>query len=183
MCDMTHSHVWHDSLKCVTCLIEMCTMTHSRARQVLFTCAIWLTLGGAPCISEWPRLIKCLKLQVIFRKRATIYRALWRKMTCKDKASYGSSPPCIANPVSQSGLRTKGVRPLADTPSKLRMGPQRALAHGSTSKSGGCTGMGWLRLVGSSKLQVSFAEYSLSYRALSHKRPTILRSLLIVATP
>ena len=43
--------------------------------------------------------------------------------------------------------------------------------------------MGWLRLVGSLKLQVSFAEYSLIYRALLQKRPIILRSLLIVATP
>ena len=43
--------------------------------------------------------------------------------------------------------------------------------------------MGWLRLVGSFKLQVSFAEYSLFYRALLQKRPIILRSLLIVATP
>jgi len=33
------------------------------------------------------------------------------------------------------------------------------------------------------KLQVSFAEYSLFYRALLHKRPTVFRSLLIVATP
>jgi len=43
--------------------------------------------------------------------------------------------------------------------------------------------MGWLRLVGSLKSQVSFAEYGLFYRALSQKRPIILRSLLIVATP
>jgi len=43
--------------------------------------------------------------------------------------------------------------------------------------------MGWLRLVGSLKVQVSFAEYSLFYRALVQKRPIILRSLLIVATP
>ena len=46
--------------------------------------------------------------------------------------------------------------------------------------------IGWLRLVGSLKLLVSFADYSLLYRALSHdipqKRPVILRSLLIVAT-
>ena len=33
--------------------------------------------------------------------------------------------------------------------------------------------MGWLRLVGSSKLQFSFAEYRLFYRALLHKRPMI----------
>ena len=43
--------------------------------------------------------------------------------------------------------------------------------------------IGWLRLVGSFKLQVSFAEYRLLYRALLQKRPMILRSLLIVATP
>jgi len=39
--------------------------------------------------------------------------------------------------------------------------------------------MGWLRLVGSLKLQVSFAEYYLFYRALLQKKPVILRSLLI----
>jgi len=35
----------------------------------------------------WRRLIGCLKLQVIFRKRATNYRALLWKMTYEDKAS------------------------------------------------------------------------------------------------
>jgi len=45
--------------------------------------------------SGWRRCIGCLKLQVSFRKRATIYRALLRNETCKDKASYASSPPCI----------------------------------------------------------------------------------------
>ena len=43
--------------------------------------------------------------------------------------------------------------------------------------------MGWLRVLGSLKLQVSFAEYRLFYKALLHKRPIILRSPLIVATP
>jgi len=33
--------------------------------------------------------------------------------------------------------------------------------------------MGWLRLVGSIKLQVSFAEYCLFYRAFLQKRPII----------
>ena len=42
----------------------------------------------------WRRPIGCLKLQVIFRKRASNYRALLRKMTYEDKASYGPSPPC-----------------------------------------------------------------------------------------
>jgi len=42
----------------------------------------------------WRRCIECLKLQVSFRKRATNYRALFCKITCKDKASPASSPPC-----------------------------------------------------------------------------------------
>jgi len=43
--------------------------------------------------------------------------------------------------------------------------------------------MGWLRLVGSLKLYVSFSEYRLFYRALLQKRHVSLRSQLIVATP
>jgi len=46
-----------------------------------------------------------------------------------------------------------------------------------------CVSMGWLPLVGSLKLYVSFAEYPLFYRALLQKRPIILRSLLFEATP
>jgi len=57
-------------------------------------------------------------LQVIFRKRATNYRALSRKMTNKEKVSYDSTPPCSV--VSFA--------------------------------------IGWLRLVGSLKLQVSSAK-------------------------
>jgi len=45
----------------------------------------------------WRRLIGSPKLQIIFHKRATKYRALLRKMTHKDKGSYESSPPCMMN--------------------------------------------------------------------------------------
>ena len=43
--------------------------------------------------------------------------------------------------------------------------------------------MVWLQVVGSLKLYVSSAEYRLLYRARLQKRPMILGSLLIVATP
>jgi len=43
--------------------------------------------------------------------------------------------------------------------------------------------MGWLWLVGSFKLYVSFAEDRLFYRALLQRRPIIVRSLLTKATP
>jgi len=44
-------------------------------------------------------------------------------------------------------------------------------------------GMGWLRLVGSLKLQVSFAKETYKRDDILQKRPIILRSLLIVAIP
>jgi len=43
--------------------------------------------------------------------------------------------------------------------------------------------MGWLRLVGSFKLQVSFAKEPYTRDDILQKRPIILRSLLIEATP
>ena len=44
-------------------------------------------------------------------------------------------------------------------------------------------GMGLLRLVGSLKLRVSFAKEPYKRDDILQKRPIILRSLLIVATP
>jgi len=43
--------------------------------------------------------------------------------------------------------------------------------------------MGWLRLVGSFKLWVSFAKEPYKRDDILQKIPVILRSLLIVATP
>jgi len=43
--------------------------------------------------------------------------------------------------------------------------------------------MGWLLLVGTIKLQVSFAEYCFFYGALLQKRPIIVSILLTKATP
>jgi len=44
-------------------------------------------------------------------------------------------------------------------------------------------GMGWLRLVGSLKLNVSFAKEPYKRDYILQQRPMIVRSLLIVATP
>jgi len=46
-----------------------------------------------------------------------------------------------------------------------------------------CIHIGWLRLVGSLKVQVSFAKEPYKRDYLLQKRPIILRSLLIIATP
>ena len=42
----------------------------------------------------WCRVKRCLKLQVIYRKRATNHGALLWNMIYKDKAFYDSTPPC-----------------------------------------------------------------------------------------
>jgi len=39
---LTHSHVWHDSFICVTCLIHTCDMTHSYAWHDSFIRLTWL---------------------------------------------------------------------------------------------------------------------------------------------
>ena len=80
-------------------------MTHPAINESYKMCRQATTLCHLVCVSTfvkralsstgWRRLIGCLQLQVIFHKRATKYRVLLRKMTCKDKTSYGSSPPCI----------------------------------------------------------------------------------------
>jgi len=73
----------------------------------------------------WRRPIGCLELLVIFRKRATNYRALLRKMTCTDKAFYGSSSPLTRR-------RLPRLKPLNST-SDLHRG---ARAVGSDGKEG-----------------------------------------------
>jgi len=88
----------------------------ARARSLSLSCSISLSLSliqthvGACVVTRgctgWRRPIGYLKLQVILGKRATNYRALLRKMTYKDKASYGSSAPCIKGSLSLSRIQT-----------------------------------------------------------------------------
>jgi len=74
--------------------IDMCAMIHPWAVHLGCLCRLVLSV----CVkidTEWQRCLGYLKLQVFFRNRATNYRTLLRKMTSKDKVSYGSSPPCM----------------------------------------------------------------------------------------
>jgi len=81
--------------------------------------------------SGW-RTIRCLNFQVTSRKSATNYRALLRKMTNGDKASYGSSPPCMCEALTCARLVKfklcfRLVFRLAFTPSSRTLPPR--LAH------------------------------------------------------
>jgi len=73
----------------------------------------WYSVWGSFDIG-WRRPIGCLKLQVTIRERATNYRALFRKMTYKDKASYDFTPPCIG---CRCFCRERGVWECVKTPS------------------------------------------------------------------
>jgi len=134
----------------------------------------------------------------------TNYRALLQKMTHKDKVSYGSSPPCTKNclvlfwhTLCYFGIHYHhfGIHyhhSLSETKNVLCMTPHSCVSSASLSLlivlppsfvslyavNTEWIAVGWLRLVGSLNVLVSFAEYCLFYRALLQKRPVILRSLL-----
>ena len=98
----------------------------------------------------------CLKLQVIFRKRTTHCRALSRRMTCKDKASYLSSPPCVS------------FCALQHTCSVLQCVAKVLMIRNSWYYIPNID-TGWRRLIGSPKLQIIFHKRATKYRALLRK--------------
>ena len=87
-----YSKVWHDHISyhiILPLFAGICFLEHIIPPKCI---KIWYDIIWHN--TRWPRPIKCLNLQVIFRQRANNCRALLWKMTCKDKACYGSSPPC-----------------------------------------------------------------------------------------
>jgi len=90
MCVCVESVSWR---RTIVCVLRVCHSTHS----VCLENVSWHTAGLPSTMvhdTGWSRCTGCHKFQVSFRKRATIYRALLRKETYKDKASYASSPTC-----------------------------------------------------------------------------------------
>ena len=91
------AHVYTQPSLPVCCVLRLCVHLcvnfGTRVGMYEFT---WMFT----CIG-WRRPIGCLKLRIIFRKRATNCRALLRKMTYEDKASYDSAPPCMHSVLSQ----------------------------------------------------------------------------------
>ena len=164
MCDMTPSYVWHDSF--------MCDMTHSHVWHDSFICVIlchayeWFTFicVSSICHSrhtyEWDTAL----LNVNTPDTHSIQNNFSR-VDSPLQVQYN----CFVQDKRTTEVSFKNVRQHHGTLLALAIAPFAPI--------------GWLRLVGSLKLYVSFAEYGLFYRALLQKRPLILRSLLIVATP
>jgi len=82
---------------CMHVRIHVCMRIYTYIFMRIYMCA----LSKYIC-TGLRRPIGCLKLQVIFRKRATNYMAFLRKMVYEDKASYGSSPPCTVTPCNNT---------------------------------------------------------------------------------
>ena len=128
----------------------------------------------------WRRHIWCPKLQVISRKRATNYRAHLRKMTYKDKASYGSPPHCTNQCSKQTHTQTHTYKQTHDH-TLLHMHKTTTLPTNASKQTRKQTHtyiqaqdpMGWLWLVGSIKSQVFFAKQPYKRDNILQKRPII----------
>ena len=95
----TQSHKRSHNPKRAYCMLHPCTPTLTNTHTFKYIKTRIYTHEHTHdrillCIyhTGWRRPIGCLKLLVIYRKRATNHRVLLRRMTCKDKASYGSWP-------------------------------------------------------------------------------------------
>ena len=90
-----------------TCRLVECALTTDKHIRPLWLCASIQVCNIQPglastntctCHDDYSvaktHKMPWVALQVIFCKRATKYRALLRKITCEDKASCGSWPPC-----------------------------------------------------------------------------------------
>ena len=89
--------VWCSALQCdaVCCsMLQSGAVCCSMLQCVAVCCSALQCDATCDIVTNWRGCIRCLKLKVNFRKRATNYRALLRKLTCKDKAPYGSLLPC-----------------------------------------------------------------------------------------
>jgi len=100
-------------------------------------------------------------------------------MTYKDKGSYESSPPCIAYIISHIWCASCmfSILLFKKLASGKDQGPHISIYKVYVS------GMGWLRLVGSFKVQASFVKKPYNKGCILQKGPIISRSLLLVAPP
>jgi len=131
----------------VWCSVLQCVAVCCSALQYVAVCCSMLQ-----CVAVCCSVLQCVVVGTRRRRLRSRIR-LWCVAVCYISCRSVLQHSCAA--LVDTGCW--GVLQLTSAMKFLRMDP----------------GMGWLRLVGSIKLQVSFAEYSLFYRAFLQKRPII----------
>ena len=91
----THTHIYiHATYQKTEKIFRFYTTSQHKNSKNTMTTLTQVEILKSPLAIVWQGPMRCLKLQASSRKRATNYRALLRKETYEDTASYGSSPPC-----------------------------------------------------------------------------------------
>jgi len=136
--------VWSSVLQCCAVCIGVlqCVAVCCSVLQCVAVCCSVLQCFTVHC-TVYTRLLQggedsqdaLSKLQVIFHKRATNYRALLRKMNYIDTASYGSAPPCTHGTCEQ-------MHCVMSRMTKSRHTPQDLAGNGSTGSLGSVGGPG-----------------------------------------
>jgi len=146
---------------CGLWLSHMCDVTHCYVWHDLFVCVTWL--------------IATCDMTQSYVWRDSLLRVTWLIRMCDVTHWYVCRDSFIVCDITQSYVRRDSFKCATCFVHMCTMTHSDVLSWRIH--------MGWLRLVGSLNWYVAFAEYSLFYRALLQKRPMILGSLLIGATP
>jgi len=162
VCDMIHSCVWHDQFMCVTWPLHVCDMTPSCVWHDPFMCVTWpIHVCDMTHSCAWHDPFMCVTWPIHVRDMT--HSCVWHDpfMQIREYILF------------YRALLQK--RPIILRSLLIVATPYECVLP--------CwCGMGWLRLVGSLMLYVSFAKEPYETDDILQKRPIILRSLLIVAT-
>jgi len=165
---------------CVYMCVYVCTCVY----MCVYVCRIY-KIGPVPCPpSRW---ILCLHRHTHTRTRKYIRTVRFQRMlvlsSCGATMRWLQLVGCSELYVSFATEPYQRDDILQKRPIILRSLLIGATLSSHCDQKRLCLSRKWLRLVGSLKLSVSFAEYRLFYRSRLQKRPVILRSLLIAASP
>jgi len=164
MCTMTHSRVCYDSFVCV--------MTHSYVCHDSLIWAPWLNNTCTLTETNEEQRQKLTKDNAVY-----LHKLTKKKKLCRPRAR-GVRVQKTVMRLCNGDIWHQSILVETQLHKRLKIRSDKAQVR-MPSRSH----MRWLQLVGSLNLQVSFAKEPYKRDYVLQKRPIILRSLLIAATP